>query len=107
MTLNLDNMSKKELEKLSVQVQKALKSVDAVEKRKALEAAKKAAAQYGYSLADITQGSGKASASAKPKRPPKYFNPKDDSQTWSGSGRQPFWFKAAMEAGIDPSKMEI
>lgn len=107
MTINLENMSRKELEKLSKQVQKALKSVDTVEKRKALEAAKQAAAEYGYSLAEITQGSGKLSASAKPKRPPKYFNPKDKSQTWSGSGRQPFWFKAAMEDGTDPSKMEI
>ncbi|MEP2030862.1 MAG: H-NS histone family protein [Paracoccaceae bacterium] len=107
MTINLDNMSKKELEKLAVQVQKALKTVDVVEKRKALEAAKKAVAQYGYSLAELTQGSGKNAASGKPKRPPKYFNPKDSSQTWSGSGRQPFWFKAAMEEGTDPSKMEI
>lgn len=107
MTLKLNEMSRKDLEKLAAEVQKALKAVEAAEKKMALEAAKKAAAEYGFSLSDITQTSGRNTASAKAKRPPKYFNPKDKTQTWSGSGRQPFWFKDALKAGTDPSKMEI
>jgi DNA-binding protein H-NS len=107
MTLKLNEMSRKDLEKLAAEVQKALKAVEAAEKKMALEAAKKAAAEYGFSLSEITQTTGRTAASAKAKRPPKYFNPKDKSQTWSGSGRQPFWFKDALKAGTDPSKMEI
>jgi DNA-binding protein H-NS len=107
MTLNLNEMSRKDLEKLLTQVQKAIKAVDSVEKRKALEAAKKAAAEYGYSLSDIAPGLGRSYGASKPKQPPKYCNPKDRSQTWSGRGRQPFWFKAALQAGTDPSKMEL
>ena len=30
---------------------------------------------------------------------PKYRNPADRSQTWSGRGRQPRWFKAALRKG--------
>lgn len=30
---------------------------------------------------------------------PKYRNPADHSQTWSGRGRQPRWFKAALRKG--------
>ena len=30
---------------------------------------------------------------------PKYRNPADKSQTWSGRGRQPRWFKAALRKG--------
>lgn len=107
MTLNLNEMPKKELEKLAVQVEKALKSAEATEKKMALEAAKKAAAEFGYSLAEITQGTMRDPGKPKSKRPPKYFNPKDKSQTWSGAGRQPFWFKEALKAGTDPSKLEL
>lgn len=107
MTFNLNGMSKRELEKLAGQVQNALKAVEASEKKKALEAAQKAAAEFGYSLSEITQYSGRKTGKAMPKRPPKYFNPKNKSQTWSGAGRQPFWFKDALKAGTDPSKLEI
>lgn len=107
MNFNLGEMSKKELEHLALQVKKAIKTVDAAGRRLAYEAAKKAAAEHGYSLSEITQGAGKPAGAGKAKRPPKYFNPNDTGQTWSGSGRQPLWFKEALAAGTDPSKMEL
>jgi DNA-binding protein H-NS len=30
---------------------------------------------------------------------PKYQNPKDPSETWSGRGKQPRWLKAQLRAG--------
>ncbi|MGL3107834.1 H-NS histone family protein [Bradyrhizobium sp. BR 1432] len=30
---------------------------------------------------------------------PKYRNPKDPSETWSGRGKQPRWLKAQLRAG--------
>lgn len=30
---------------------------------------------------------------------PKYANPEDNTQTWSGKGRQPAWLKSYIEAG--------
>lgn len=30
---------------------------------------------------------------------PKYQNPKDPSETWSGRGKQPLWLKAQLRAG--------
>ena len=107
MTLKLDEMSRKELTKLAIEVQSALNNKEVTDRRDALEAAIKAAAQYGYSLSEILPGAGRPASAAKLKRPPKYANPKDKSQTWSGSGRQPFWFKSALQEGVDPSKMEI
>ncbi|HEX6834167.1 MAG TPA: H-NS histone family protein [Rudaea sp.] len=37
----------------------------------------------------------------KTRRPatPKYRNPADASQTWSGRGKRPRWFNAALKAG--------
>ena len=37
----------------------------------------------------------------------KYANPADKSQTWTGKGRQPQWYKDAVAAGTDPKTMEI
>jgi DNA-binding protein H-NS len=34
-----------------------------------------------------------------PKVHPKYFNPEEPSQTWSGRGLRPRWFAAQLETG--------
>src|SRR6476646_2337563 len=39
------------------------------------------------------------SGSKRGKVAPKYRNPADHSQTWSGRGRQPRWYKAALRKG--------
>ena len=45
-----------------------------------------------------------AISSDKPRRPypkvlPKYQNPKNPAQKWSGRGRQPHWVRAQLKAG--------
>ena len=45
-----------------------------------------------------------AISSAEPRRPypkvlPKYQNPKDPAQKWSGRGKQPRWVQAQLKAG--------
>ena len=41
----------------------------------------------------------KKRVSKRAKVAPKYRNPADHSQTWSGRGRQPRWFRAALRKG--------
>ncbi|MDX8355882.1 H-NS histone family protein, partial [Cognatiyoonia sp. IB215182] len=36
-----------------------------------------------------------------------YANPDDKTQTWTGKGRKPEWFKAAMASGKTPEQCEI
>ena len=113
MSNDLKNMSKKQLEKLQKDVVKALASIQTKEKREARKAAEKAAAKFGFKLNELTPGSAPAAAAPKkkgPKKaaaPAKYANPADKSQTWTGKGRQPLWFKTAVDAGKTPSSMEI
>ena len=109
MKFDLKNMSRKELDKLKVNVDKALAKLSATDKKAALFAAEKAAAAHGFSLADITGIAAPCKAKTGPKKisAPKYQNPADASQTWTGKGRQPDWFKAAIVAGITPDAMEI
>lgn len=106
MAINIENMSRKELEKLQIEIEKTLVQLAKTEKKEAKLAAEKAAAKFGFTLAELTGTSGKARASKAPVAP-KYANPKDESQTWSGRGRQPQWFKDALESGKTPEKMEI
>ncbi len=111
---NINSMTRKELEKLKANVDKALTRVEKTEMKEALAAAEKAAKAHGFSLAEITGGGApaaktiiKKTKTTKKPSPPKYANPADKTQTWSGKGRQPEWFKAAMASGKTPDDVAI
>lgn len=112
MAIDLKSMSAKELEKLLGDVKKALTNTRAQDRRKALKAAEKAAAEFGFSLNELEEKEKPARKVRKPKGPkvvskPKYANPADKSQTWTGKGRQPNWYRAAIEKGTAPTALEI
>lgn len=110
---DLKSMTRKQLEKLRSDIDAAIEKLAAKERKAALQAAEKAAKAHGFSLADIMSNEAPAAPKRKPakaaKTPsaPKYANPNDASQTWTGRGRQPDWFKAAMASGTDPEKLMI
>lgn len=102
MSLDLNSMSKDELVALRGEVDKALKSIDGRRKADALKAAQDAAKEHGFTLAELTDG-------AKPtkKVAAKYANPADASQTWSGRGRQPIWFRDVLANGASEDDLAI
>lgn len=118
MANDIKNMSRKELEKLKAQVEKQLEKLDKADRKAALEAVKQAAKAHGYSLNELT-GGGSASAASKsggkPRKarangtvnPPRYRNPDNPDQTWTGKGRRPEWIKAAQSKGVDIETMAI
>jgi DNA-binding protein H-NS len=111
MKIDLKGMSRKELEKLQKDVEKALSRVSEKELKAVRDEAAKLAAKHGYTLADIAGGTpapkARKAAGPKTKAPAKYANPADATQTWTGKGRQPVWFKDAVAAGKAPETMEI
>ena len=113
MTVDLKSMSRKELEKLLEDVKRALQLAQARDRRDARKAAERAAAEFGFSLNELDDdapvGAKKPKGPKKPAKvsPPKYADPADPSRTWTGKGRQPNWFRAVVEKGIDPSTLEI
>jgi DNA-binding protein H-NS len=99
MAIKLEKMNRKELEALRSDVDKAIIELRKKEKGDALAAAQKAAAEFGFSLDELTsKKSGKGAAKGSSANP-KYMNPSNPTQTWTGKGRQPNWFKAALESG--------
>ncbi|MEX3314559.1 H-NS family nucleoid-associated regulatory protein [Sulfitobacter sp. PS-8MA] len=114
MEKDLKSMSRKDLEKLLSDVKKALQAAQARERRAARKAAQKAAAEYGFSLNDLAEETPAPKkqkkprkSAAGPKSKPQFANPDDAKQTWTGKGRQPNWFRAQVENGVDPETMRI
>jgi DNA-binding protein H-NS len=92
--MDLNTLTLKELKKLRKDVEKTIADFENRKKREALSELEKKAAEMGYSLSDLT-------GAAKVKKPaaPKYRNPSDPDQTWTGRGRTPLWMKAHEAAG--------
>jgi DNA-binding protein H-NS len=99
MSIDLNSMSRKDLMKLRGDVDRALASVADRERKAALDAVAKVAAEHGFTVAELTGSAMMRGAGRKSKGPAKYRNPADPSQTWSGKGRRPDWFKAAEASG--------
>ena len=95
MKFDLDNMSLKELRDLHKAVGRQIDGYEAKKKEQAMAAAQRAAEEHGFSLKELLAG-GKAS---KATVAPKYANPEDKSETWTGRGRQPRWVKCHLDAG--------
>ncbi len=104
---DLSKMSRKQLEKLIDDAHKALKALSVSERRAAKKAAEEAAAKFGFKLDELVSTAAKPKTKTGKSSPPKYANPADPSQTWSGKGRQPAWYREATAAGKAPADMEI
>lgn len=94
MPIDLDALSKDELAKLKSDVEKAMGSLESRRRADALKAARDAAKEHGFTLEELM-----GPAPAKSKSAPKYANPANPSQTWTGRGRKPKWVISALEAG--------
>lgn len=104
MTIDLNQLSLKELKDLSGQVSKAIASFEDRKKKEALTELEEKARDMGYSLAELLGAVGQRKRAPAA---PKYANPANRSDTWSGRGRKPRWFAAALQAGKSPSDLAI
>lgn len=114
MHIELKSMSRKELEKHLKDVKKALQTAQARDRREAQKAAERAAAEFGYSLSELSAEEPKKrkytkKGTKKPKvaSAPQFANPADPSKTWTGKGRQPNWYREAMAKGTSPDDLRI
>ena len=107
MAVNLDAMSRKELLDLKGEIEIALKNAEVRERAEALKAAEKAAAEFGFSLEELSGGRKPRGAGKQTVSPPKYRNPDNPEQTWTGRGRKPQWVHDALKRGVDITEMEI
>lgn len=102
--LDLENMSLKELRDLRGKVDRAIVGFEERKRRAAMAALEDAAREHGFSLNELT---GAKTARRGGKVAPKYANPADASQTWTGRGRRPLWIQAALDSGKSLSDLEL
>ena len=107
MAFELKDMSIKELTKLQDEVSKAIEDAIDRERTQALKAAEKAAAKFGFSLDELSNGKKAKTPKKRAKAAAKYRNPNDPEQTWSGRGRKPQWIHDSLKAGLDITDLEI
>ena len=100
--MDLSRLSLDDLKALKKDVEKAIAEFQKRKRNEAMKEIQAVAKKHGLSVDDIMGGKGK-----KAKAPAKYANPGNPSETWSGRGRQPAWFKAAISAGKKPQSLEI
>ena len=103
---DLRGMNRKGLESLRDRIDRQIEKLKSDDLEKAKAAAEKAAKAHGFSLADL------GTAPTRPRKPakagaPRYADPADPSKTWTGKGRQPEWYKAAIAAGAKPEELAI
>lgn len=112
MAIDLNGLSAKELQALSSKIKK---QQAALTKRKPIAAVRKKlialAKADGYTVAELFGGAKAAKPAAKAakkaagkgrklgKVPPKYRNPANTKETWSGRGKQPLWLADQVKKG--------
>lgn len=108
MAIDLSGLSLKELKSLQTRVEKEISGFKDREKRAALAALDEKARELGYpSAAAMLGATGAPKMRKRSPAVPKFANPANTSETWSGRGRKPLWFVAALKSGKSPDDMSI
>ena len=102
---DLDGLSVKELQSLESWISEAIVERKAAELAEVKDKLAALAEKSGFGLDEIF---GKVrKGGARGKVAPKYRNPSDPSETWTGRGRMPLWMKAATDKGAKREKFLI
>lgn len=101
--IDFDTMSLEDLKRLKRELDKAIANYDDRRKAEARRDLEEKAREYGFSLSEL------AGVKTTKRGPvaPKYRNPSNPDQVWTGRGRQPTWFREAIEAGTEPADLII
>jgi len=103
--IDLNSLSLKELKQLQRDVEKAIASFEDRQKAEARAKLEETARAMGFTLAELLEG-----VEVKKTRAPaqaKYQHPENPALTWSGRGRKPQWFSAAIAAGKTPEDLSL
>jgi DNA-binding protein H-NS len=101
--IDLTQLSKRELQELSKNIDKELKRREVEDKKNVLLQMKELAASVGMTVEEIIENT----PQKKTKGEPKYQNPDDSTQTWTGRGKRPGWLNEQLDRGKTLKDLEI
>ncbi|MGD0958383.1 MAG: H-NS histone family protein [Methylomonas sp.] len=102
---DLTQLSEAELQDVIEKAEKALKERQSTKRKEVIAQIKELAASAGL-LVEIHDAD-KISDRKNSKVAPRYRNPADPLQTWSGRGLAPKWMQALISSGRNKSDFEI
>jgi len=97
----IDSLSLAELQELKFHVEKKIETRAKQERADLIEKMDSLAKEKGFAGLDALMGSGGGDTPKAKRKPvePKYRNPADHDDTWSGRGRKPRWVIEMLDAG--------
>lgn len=98
MKVDLQKMSYLDLVELKGNIDRAIEAKKIVEKTNIKKKVRELIEGAGFDLGDIV-GNGTSKSLKGRKIAPKYRNPKNPEETWTGRGRQPKWLTAELGRG--------
>ncbi|MEL0083579.1 MAG: H-NS histone family protein [Gammaproteobacteria bacterium] len=109
MSIDLSGKSIEELQQLISDAEDTIKKIQREKKSEVVRQMRQLASTIGVSIDIIPEGrsGGRRSSGPRPKTPPKFHNPANPSQTWTGRGPKPKWFKEAIASGKNPDALLI
>ena len=99
--MQLDHLSLNELEVLGEKVAQEIEKRRSQVRKEGLEKIKAIAAEYGFTPDEIKSLIGSKSTANRGKVAPKYRDPNNSENTWTGRGRKPKWVGELLAAGGD------
>lgn len=113
----LSSLEYQDLKLVKSSVEARIQGAEAEAKQSAKEQLEKRAEELGFSVSDLwdltggrRRGGANGGGKGKLTGPPKFRNPKDQSETWSGRGRKAEWVMRELGVSatdkVDPKKME-
>lgn len=102
---DLSGLSENELQNIIENAEKALKMKQDGKRKEVIAQIKELAASIGVSV-DIHEND-KRSLRKGVKIAPKYQNPHNPAQKWTGRGVAPKWFQSLLDSGVEKSQLEI
>lgn len=97
MAIDLKNLSHVQLDELIARAETRKQELLREKSDSAREKIAALAKAEGFTVEELF-GAGKGHKTRRPAKP-KYRNPADHEQTWSGRGKRPRWFNASLAAG--------
>jgi DNA-binding protein H-NS len=106
--INLNDLTPRQLDELMAQAAEAKRRMQRERLGEVRRKLTQLAREEGYSIEELFGGDAKKSRGAgKSTGAAKFANPADASQTWTGRGKRPGWFKAALASGKSADSMLI
>jgi DNA-binding protein H-NS len=109
MMMDLSNMSLGDMRNLQEQIKQEMKQREQQEVQKAREQIMAIAQSVGVPLKDLLANSGRGGKAATKTGSVavRFRNPDNESQQWTGRGRQPKWVKEWVEGGKSLDKLRV